>query len=155
MDDEGMDGLPTSPPIYLSTYIPSNIERVVPARPASGMGCPDRPRAARRKGVRREGRGRSACLPSSPRSGYGGLPSCARSSSLSSLLLVLERALMPLRPGGVHVVPLPRPRGFDSGFWCGGDLCGQEMVRGPAEGGLWMRIWKRSRLDGLCEPRTA
>lgn len=58
--------------------------------------------------MRREGRGREACLPSSPRSGYGGLRSCARSSS--SLLVVLERALMPLRPGGVHVVPLPRPR---------------------------------------------
>lgn len=151
--NEGMGRLPT----YHPTCLPEHRGRYLPGQRLGG-GCPDRPRAARRKGVRREGRGRDACLPSSPRSGYGGLLSCARSSS-SSLLVVLERALMPLRPGGVHVVPLPRPGGVDSasrkGFWCGGDLCGQEMVRGPAEGGLRMRIWKRSRLDGLCELRTA
>jgi hypothetical protein len=152
MDDDGMGWLPT----YHPTYLPSSTQREVLPGQRLGGGCPDRPRAARRKGVRREGRGRDACLPSSRRSGYGGLLSCARSSSL---LLVLERALMPLRPGGVHVVPLPRPGGVESasrkGFWCGGDLCGQEMVRGPAEGGLWMRIWKRSRLDGLSDLRTA
>ena len=151
MDDDGMGWLPTC----LPTYLPARRGRYLPGLRLGG-GCPDRPRAARRKGVRREGREREACLPSSPRSGYGGLLSCARSSSS---LLVLERTLMPLRPGGVHVVPLPRPGGVDSasreGFWCGGDLCGQEMVRGPAEGGLWMRIWERSRLDGLCELRTA